>query len=666
MREHLHRLLLALTLLDLAFVQATEVVSAAALLPLWLLALASGRLRRLQQHLGYRVTWNVGVLMVFALLVHHATTTGLLHMLEDGLLLAVLCQVHLLNNVGERQRPDLVFFNSFLISFITSFFAPDLTWSVLFALHAVALIVALEVRTMALCGAAVGSETLRTVLRDSVSRCAAIGVVTAVVFVAWPRNFARQGWLGDAMVLRAPLEAGLSDRIDLDREHGARLDETVVLRIQPRSGAAGDVPSHWRARAFTGFDGRAWSPQHAMQLGSRFATDAPWEPGSPGHWRRSENLREAELSVRLFDLGTGRLPVPIGAGGLRVADETGLLWDPKSDGMLAFVRSGEATARFVDYRVELAAQPLAAARSSVRRTMVALPDEGVPRVVRDLARQLRAAAAPDAAVTDIAATSAEWLRENRRYQLPGGPGFARNFEDFLLGGGAGHCEYFATALALVLRLQDVPCRLVGGYLAHEWDPAAAAMVVRARDAHAWVEVLLPDGSWRTFDATPPTGLGDVRAQSQSWWDETRSDLEGLWSAVVGFDATARAQWLSGLVALLRRLASNPWLTGPLALFVAALVLRRRLVRAEPRPVRELRRAARRLGLVRHAGETPREFAARAAAAAPQALAARLEALRGAVAAHEAARYRVVRPPRTSPRTSTTFSSSTVSSSQESP
>src|SRR5690606_31665075 len=107
MRDRLHPFLLLLTLLDLAFVHATDVVSGATLAPLWVFAAASGRLRRLQRFVTYRVLWNSGVLLVFALLVQHATTTGLLHMLEDGLLLAVLCQVHLLNNVGERQRPDL-------------------------------------------------------------------------------------------------------------------------------------------------------------------------------------------------------------------------------------------------------------------------------------------------------------------------------------------------------------------------------------------------------------------------------------------------------------------------------------------------------------------------------------------------------------------------------
>ena len=136
MPDCLHPLLLLLTLLDLGFVQATDIVSFQGLLPLWLLAAGSPWLRSLQRFLSYRIAWNLGVLVVFSLLVRHATTTGLLHMLEDGLLLAVLCQVHLLNNVGERQRPDLIFFNSFLITFVTSFFAPDLSWSVLFVRYA--------------------------------------------------------------------------------------------------------------------------------------------------------------------------------------------------------------------------------------------------------------------------------------------------------------------------------------------------------------------------------------------------------------------------------------------------------------------------------------------------------------------------------------------------
>ncbi len=640
MRERLHLFLLLLTLLDLAFVHATEVVSGAMLAPLWVLALASGRLRRLQRFTAYRVFWNLGVLLVFTLLVQHATTTGLLHMLEDGLLLAVLCQVHLLNNVGERQRPDLVFFNSFLIAFITSFFAPDVSWSVLFGLHAFALVVALEVQAVTRRAGDIDNTVLRAILRDSTSRCAAIAAATLLVFVFLPRNFNRQGWLGDAVNLRSALSAGLAEQINLDRDHQVQLDETVVMRVIPSSGLRADVPSHWRGRAFATFDGHTWAPQHASLLGSRFATDVPWDTGPSGIWQRGAQTRDGELRVRLFDLDTGRLPAPLGAAQLQLQQRGGVLIDPKSDGVLAFLRDAEATEAAMDYTVRLAATPLAARQAQrVRQQLTELPPE-VPRVVRDLARQLRASLPGDSGLPAIAGRSAEWLRDNRRYQLPGGPGFARNFEDFLLGGGAGHCEYFATALALLLRQQDVPCRLVGGYLAQEWEEEARTMVVRARDAHAWVEVLLPDGSWSTLDATPPSDPEALRAAARSWWDESRRDLEQLWNAVVGFDAAARARWLQWLGECLQgavqQLARGWWLV--VAGSVALLWLSRRRRRSPP-SVRALRRAARRLGLRWRADETPRELLARARVECVAAAPPRLLQLQRAAAVHEAARYR---------------------------
>lgn len=638
MRDRLHPFLLLLTLLDLAFVHATDVVSGATLAPLWVFAAASGRLRRLQRFVTYRVLWNSGVLLVFALLVQHATTTGLLHMLEDGLLLAVLCQVHLLNNVGERQRPDLVFFNSFLIAFITSFFAPDVFWSVLFGLHALGFVVALEVQTVTRRSPDFDGRVLRGILRDSISRCAAVAAATALVFVLWPRDFARQGWLGDAMNLRAPLTTGLAEQIRLDREHSVQLDDTIVMRIQPSTRRMADVPSHWRGRAFSTFDGRSWSPQHATVLGSRFATDVPWNGGSDGVWQRTKEMRDVRLQVRLFELQAGRLPAPLGAGSVQIATSTGVLVDPKSDGVLAFLRATDAADASLDYAVQLAAAPLPARQAQrVRQQLTELPPQGVPRVVLDLSRQLRAALPIDAGAAAIASRSADWLRDNRRYQLPGGPGFARNFEDFMLGGGAGHCEYFATALAMLLRQQDVPCRLVGGYLAQEWEDEAGAMVVRARDAHAWVEMLMPDGSWSTLDATPPSDPAALRNTTRTWWEATQRDLEQLWSTVVGFDAAARGRWFEWLQAALRRggtlLLHGGWLV-VMAAFAFVWWRRRRAV---PPTVRALRSAARRAGLRWQLGETPRELLARAEqlAAADH---TRLERLRRAAEVHEAARY----------------------------
>lgn len=75
--------------------------------------------------------------------------------------------------------------------------------------------------------------------------------------------------------------------------------------------------------------------------------------------------------------------------------------------------------------------------------------------------------------------------------------------DFLLTEKRGHCEYFATALAVLLRSLDIPSRTVNGYLTAEWNSFGQFFVVRQQHAHSWVEALLPGQGWVIFDPTPP-------------------------------------------------------------------------------------------------------------------------------------------------------------------
>ena len=77
-------------------------------------------------------------------------------------------------------------------------------------------------------------------------------------------------------------------------------------------------------------------------------------------------------------------------------------------------------------------------------------------------------------------------------------------EDFLFEYKSGHCEYFASAMVLMLRTQGVPARLVTGFLGAELNPIEGYYVVRQQNAHAWVEAWV-DGKWRIYDPTPPDG-----------------------------------------------------------------------------------------------------------------------------------------------------------------
>lgn len=634
MTDRLFPFLLLLTLIDLAFVQATDVVPWSDLLPLWLLTATAPWLRRLQQHLLYRLVWNGGVLLVFALLVRHATTTGLLHMLEDGLMLAVLCQVHLLNNVGEKQRPDLIFFNSFLVGFVTSFFAPDLWWSLLFVLHALVLVPSLEVYGLVRAGRDLAPALLRALLRDSLPRTLAIGAVTAAVFVVWPRDFRREGWLGEALAMREQFEAGISDRIRLDNEHSVRLGEELIAQItaaDPRT----EVPSHWRTNAFSVFDGVTWHAQDGGRGDRHFATDPAWQRLPDGNWRRpGHGDANPRFVVRLHDAQGGLLPLPLTAVQLQSPQAGGIVLDGRSDGGFAVWRAEDAANGPLQYSVATAAISTAARISArTRAAFTALPDRGVPTVARQLAQQLRAELPADADPLTIAQTYADWLRVNRRYALPGEPGFARNLGEFLLGTGAGHCEYFATALALLLRLDDVPCRLVGGWLVHELDPATGASLVRSKHAHAWVEVLGADDAWHTLDATPAADVMRSLQSEHTWWSEMRADLDRWWAAITGFDQAARTRWLQALRDLPTEHPLGCLLT--LAGAAALVYLRRRRHQSQPAIV-GLLRALRRAGLQLQPGETPRELLQRAAGAAlAPALLLRLQT---AARHHEASRY----------------------------
>ncbi|MEN8211581.1 MAG: transglutaminase-like domain-containing protein [Thermodesulfobacteriota bacterium] len=77
--------------------------------------------------------------------------------------------------------------------------------------------------------------------------------------------------------------------------------------------------------------------------------------------------------------------------------------------------------------------------------------------------------------------------------------------NFLMHTKAGHCEFFATAAALLLRQAGIPARYATGFIAHEYSKMENRLIVRQRDAHAWVKVFL-DGQWENFDTTPPSFL----------------------------------------------------------------------------------------------------------------------------------------------------------------
>jgi hypothetical protein len=233
------------------------------------------------------------------------------------------------------------------------------------------------------------------------------------------------------------------------------------------------------------------------------------------------------------------------------------------------------------------------------------------------------------------------LSESYEYLLPGAEGAARNLNDFLSGRAGGHCEFFATGLVVLLRLERVPCRLVTGFRSEEWDEEERVLTVRARHAHAWVEVLDPEAGWVTVDPSPSVAAG-LESDAGGPFAGLRRLAAKLWERVTAFNADARLRALAWLRSAPGRLVGSAR-RHPLAFatmialaagLVAVRVRRRR--RREPADVRAYVRAVRRAGLRARSGETPRELLARARATAVRPR--RLELLRDATRRHESRRY----------------------------
>jgi transglutaminase-like putative cysteine protease len=74
--------------------------------------------------------------------------------------------------------------------------------------------------------------------------------------------------------------------------------------------------------------------------------------------------------------------------------------------------------------------------------------------------------------------------------------------NFLFQRKMGHCEYFASSMAVMLRTLGIPSRVVNGFRGGLYNDITGTYIVRARDAHSWVEAYFPEYGWYTFDPTP--------------------------------------------------------------------------------------------------------------------------------------------------------------------
>ena len=304
---------------------------------------------------------------------------------------------------------------------------------------------------------------------------------------------------------------GFSDRVTLGDIGRLNESNQLVMRVRVE-GPGGGAGLRWRGVALDHFDGRRWS-----QTSQPRPTDPP---------------REGNL----FKLGTtaGRLTTQTFF--VEPVDTRVIFAAPRAlalQGSFPYVERDRDDALFsrpheferVTYTVysdtyEPTAErlrsggmsdPRAAARSLRRpgEEYLQLPaslDTRVGSLAWVVVSQAGARNTYDAARAVEAHLSRNAYGGDYRYSLERRAKGPDPLSDFLFNVRAGHCEYFATAMAVMLRTQGIPTRLVNGFQPGEYNPAADAFVVRQADAHSWVEVYFAEAdAWVTFDPTPADG-----------------------------------------------------------------------------------------------------------------------------------------------------------------
>lgn len=296
--------------------------------------------------------------------------------------------------------------------------------------------------------------------------------------------------------------SGFSERIDLGDIAPIKLDDSMVMRIRiPDYNDSLKDTIYWRGVTFDFYNGHSWSNNLAKRFNPEIngKGESIINKGLRGKGLYQEIILEPLDTTVLFAAShierlDGRLPSI-------KKDMMGSIYTPYPPfsriQYSAYSRLDSISEE--DKLLESKSYP-----PDIERPYLQLPDE--TEKIGDLARSITS---DSKGIIDKINAVERYLKENYRYTLDVEPAKAENpIEDFLFRQKAGYCEYYATAMVIMLRGIGIPSRLVTGFLAGEWNEIGGYFTVRQKDAHTWVEAYLPRSGWVTFDPTPPVLLND--------------------------------------------------------------------------------------------------------------------------------------------------------------
>ncbi len=382
----------------------------------------------------------------------------------------------------------------------------------------------------------------RRFLFVSVCLLALIFALAAPLFFFIPR-------LGGSALARADGSGvaglvGFSDEVTIGEYGRLQQSERVVMRVRVEDPtAARNLYLRWRGVALDEFDGRTWRRTAPPDTPARFYQKP--DERNAFHFGTTQSLER--LTTQTFFVEPNDTDVLFAAA--RVVAVQGQLPYVGRDRESDLYTRPHPTER-VAYRVysDTTNPPLEALRSDngpytrgVADRYLQLParlDARIPQLTRSLIREADNR-------YDAATIVEQYFRNNFRYSLDLEAGGDDPLADFMFRVRAGHCEYFATSMAVMLRSVGIASRVVNGFQMGDYNDAADVFTVRQSDAHSWVEVYFPQNdSWVAFDPTPAVGRPGHGEQAglRGAFSKYAEALEVFWIQwVVGYDRQDQQQ-----------------------------------------------------------------------------------------------------------------------------
>lgn len=514
------------------------------------LGLAAGMLQELRQGRWYIKNWqlNMALVPLFSWYILQYSRSNPIQPVVS--VLAIMLAVRL---CGEKNTRNLLQINLLALFCLASTSLFDLSPSFLFWLGLLLLLLPVSLvvltfhaqnNTLVLQG-----RELRKILMAALLIVLVTLPAMVVLFPILPRT-AFPLW----HFLNPPVSGttGISDKVEPGSTANAAETRTLAFRAElPRQ----TQPPYWRATVFNRINGNRWSRNPVVPHETIIHSGAPV----------SQTITvEPSASRLVISLDTA---AEISLPRLRVSP------DAVFENLRGFSRRTSYTARSFSGSILSTSVPIK------RGFYLTLPERLSPGI-RHLADQ----------ISQEGRSDAERLERAEQYFMNGGYRYSREglptghdaLDKFLFVSKQGHCEFFASSLAILLRAAGVPARLVGGYLGGDYNELGGYYLVSEDRAHVWVEAYVEGKGWVRTDPSR------FAVNAATLWSERKKPgiaarlrllldaLDYRWTrTVVSYDFERQAEQLRSAGAKLQTLEHGirwRWLLSSGVMLLALLAL----------------------------------------------------------------------------------------------